>query len=96
MDRLSDTASRFNMKINVQKTKTMVVSKDRGVVINITVDGQRVEQVKNFKYLGSTISGDGYNLIDVKSRVALAKEAFNKRKKFLTKGGLSRTLKNRI
>ena len=84
------------MKINVQKTKTMVVSKDRGVVVNITINGQRVEQVKNFKYLGSIISEDGYNLIDIKSRIALAKEAFNKRKEFLTKGRLSRTLRKRM
>ncbi len=84
------------MKINVQKTKTMVVSRDEGQVVNITIDGQRVEQVKNFKYLGSNISEDGYNLVDVKTRIALAKEAFNKRKEFLTKGGLSRTLKKRM
>jgi hypothetical protein len=62
-------------------------------VVNITVDRQKVEQVKNFKYLGSIISKDGYNLVDVKTRIALAKEAFNKRKEFLTKGGLSRTQK---
>jgi hypothetical protein len=65
-------------------------------VVNITNDGQRVEQVKNFEYLGSIISEDGYNLVDVKTRIALAKEAFNKRKESLTKGGLSRTLKMRI
>ena len=62
MDRLSEPASRFNMKINVQKTKTMVVSRDEGQVINITIDGLRVEQFKNFKYLGANISEDGYNL----------------------------------
>ena len=32
----------------------------------------------------------------MKMRIALAKEAFNKRKEFLTKGGLSRTLKKRM
>ena len=43
MDKLNDTANRFNMKINVQKTKTMVVSRDEGQVVNITIGGQRVE-----------------------------------------------------
>ena len=43
-DRLDETANRFNMKINVQKTKTMVVSRE----VTITIDRQRVEQVKNF------------------------------------------------
>ena len=70
------------MKINVLKTKTMVTNRDEGQVVNITIDGQRVAQVKNFKYLGSNISEDGYNLVDLKTRIALAKEAFNKRKSF--------------
>ena len=30
MDRLNETANGFNMKINVQKTKTTVVSRDGG------------------------------------------------------------------
>ena len=64
------------MKINVQKTKTMIVSRDEVQVVNITIDGQRVEEVKNFKYLGSNISEDGYNLIDVKSRTPLVERLF--------------------
>src|SRR5688572_20514697 len=43
MNKLNDTAKKFNMKINVQQTKTMVMCKDGGVV-NITIDGQRIEQ----------------------------------------------------
>ena len=86
LQRLNETANMFNMKINVQKTKTMVVSRDEGQVVNITIGCQRVEQVKNFKYVGSNISEDGYNLVDVKTRIVLTKEAFNKRKEFLTKG----------
>ena len=53
MNKLNDTAKKFNMKINVQKTKTMVMCKDGGGVVNITIDGQRVEQVESFKYLGA-------------------------------------------
>ena len=62
--------------------KTMVVSRDEGQMVNITIDRQEVEQVKNFKYFGSNISEDGYNVADVKSGIALANEAFNKRKSF--------------
>jgi len=47
----NDTAKRFSMKINVQKTKTMVMCRDGGGVVNITINGQRIEQVKSFKYL---------------------------------------------
>ena len=86
MNRLNDTAKNFNMKINVQKTKTMVVThRVGGGVVNITIDGQNIEQVKCFKYLGSNITEDGRSLSDVKSRIAMAKDAFNKRKELLTK-----------
>src|SRR3989442_5105821 len=95
MNKLNDTAKNFNMKINVQKTKTMVVRWDGGGVVNITVDGKRIEQVKSFKYLGSVITKDGRSHSDVKVRIAIAKDAFNKRKELLTKG-LSRTLKKRM
>src|SRR3989441_717291 len=95
MKKLNDSAKNFNMKINVQKTKTMVVRWDGGGVVNITVDGKRIEQVKSFKYLGSVITEEGRRHSDVKVRIAMAKDAFNKRKELLTKG-LSRTLKKRM
>src|SRR6266581_6254086 len=92
MDKLNETGKKFSMKINIQNTNTMLVCRDGGGVVNITVDGQRVERVQSFKYLGSIISEDGRSLTDVKYRIALAKEAFNKSNEPLTKG-LSQTLK---
>src|SRR6059036_3490061 len=78
-----------------KKQKTMVVLWDGGGVVNITVDVKKIEQVKSFKYLGSVITEDGRIHSDVKVRIAMAKDAFNKRKEFLTKG-LSRRLKKRM
>ena len=62
MNKLNDTAKKFNMKINVQKTKTMVVTHRAGgrVKVNIKIDGQSIEQVGCFKYLGSNITEDGF------------------------------------
>src|SRR3989442_11911110 len=74
----------------------MVVRWDGGCVVNITtVDGQRREQVKSFKYFGSVITKDGRNYRDVKVRTAIAKDAFNNRKELLTKG-LRRILRKRM
>ena len=74
----------------------MVVRWDGGFVVNIiTVDGQRIEQVKSFKYFGSVITKDGRNYRDVKVRTAIAKDAFNNRKEVLTKG-LRRILRKRM
>ena len=79
MDQLNTVAKKYCMKINVKKTKTMVVSK-KGGTVSIVIEGQRVEQVKTFKYLGSVIAEDGRCMEDIKQRIGCAKDAFNKRK----------------
>ena len=73
----------------------MVVRWDGGGVVNITVNEKRIEQVKSFKYLGSVMTEDGRSHSDVKVRIAMAKDAFNKRKELLIKG-LSMTLKKKM
>ena len=83
------------MKINVQKTKVMVVSKTGDKFANITIDGKRVEQVSSFKYLGSIISEDGRCESDMRCRIAMAKEAFNSRRELPAKRW-DKTLKKRM
>ena len=39
--------------------------------MNITVEGQSVEQVGKFRYLGSLISEDGRCLDDVKTEIGI-------------------------
>src|SRR6476469_6881592 len=85
MDSLNTTAKHYDMKINIKKTKTMVISRNGGERVNITVQGQSVEQVSKVRYFGSLISEDGRCLDDVKTRIGKAKDAFNKRKELLTR-----------
>src|SRR6476469_9048658 len=85
MDSLSTTAKHYDMKINIRKTKAMVVSRNGGERVNIIVEGQSVQQVSKFRYLGSLISEHGRCLDDIKTRIGMAKDAFNKRKELLTR-----------
>src|SRR6478609_928985 len=78
MDSLYTTAKYYDMTINIKKTKAMVVSRNGGERVNITVEGQSVGQVSKFRYLGSLISEDGRCLDDVKTRIGMTKDAFNK------------------
>src|SRR5918996_5341667 len=50
MDRLNKTAKEYDLKINVKKTKTMVVSK-KGVKINIKVNGKKLNRLYNLSIL---------------------------------------------
>src|SRR5580698_3994309 len=95
MNRLNETAKRYDMKINVKKTKAMVVSREEGKAVNLTTDGHKVEQVKTFKYLGVIMTENGSCIEAVKARIGMAKLAFNKTREIVTKS-LKTELKKRL
>jgi len=43
------------MKINTKKTKIMCISRQGNRKVIVSIDGQQVEQVDHFRYLGSVI-----------------------------------------
>ena len=53
MDRLVEVERKYDMKINVKKTKTTRISRRDGSVVNIVIEGKNVDQVKKFRYLGA-------------------------------------------
>ena len=59
MDGLNRAADEYCMRINVKKTKTIVTSKMEGKKVEIKVGQHQVEQVEQFKYLGSLFTEDG-------------------------------------
>ena len=63
--------------------------------LTIKVDGQKLEQVSKFPYLGSTLSWDGRCGDEIRKRVALAKEAFMKQREMMTKG-LDKGIRKRL
>jgi hypothetical protein len=84
MDRLNVTAEQYGMRINAKKTKVMKVSRTTGEEV-IMINGYKKEQGHSFKYLGRTMIEDGRCKKEIRIRIALAKEAFNKRKELPTK-----------
>ena len=50
----------------------------------IMIDQKQPENVECFKYLGSTLTSDGRCTCEIKSRIAMAKTAFNKKKTLFT------------
>ena len=63
------------MKINSQKTKTIKFGRKPGMV-SITLDGVALEQFKDFKYLGSYLSKNGYTEKNTRVRIGIAKNVF--------------------
>ena len=46
--------------------------------VKIVIDQKQLENVESFKYLGSVLTNDGRCICEIKSRIAMAKAAFNK------------------
>ncbi|KAI5639199.1 reverse transcriptase (RNA-dependent DNA polymerase) domain-containing protein [Phthorimaea operculella] len=67
---MNEALKRKGMKVNVGKTKAMVFEKEEGMTeCNIMIEEERVEQVKEFVYLGSKFTSDGKCESDIERRV---------------------------
>ena len=73
------TMARYQLKINKKKTKILVCSKREEARTNIKLGKQKLEEVKEFCYLGSRITNDGRSKKEIVSRIAQAKRAFYKK-----------------
>ncbi|KAG1654739.1 hypothetical protein GQR58_024829 [Nymphon striatum] len=77
--------TKYGMSINIKKTKVMVVRKKKEQHtqgIKITVDGQKLEHVKEYTYLGSVVNENAKCLIEVRKRIGMAKTFFEWRSSF--------------
>jgi hypothetical protein len=95
MTKLNEVVERFKMRINKNKTKVMIISRREPEQLQIEIGGQVLEQVHQFKYLGSLLTEDGKSEKEVKTRIAMAKDAFNRHQKLLT-SNINRNLKKRL
>src|SRR6201996_432643 len=68
MNELNQKAENYGMKINIKKTKTIVISKEAGKILNIYVNGGKIDQVEGFKYLGSVITKEARCQKEIKHR----------------------------
>ena len=79
LQQLAEESGKFVMKINFPKTKWMKVCKSEGnTTEQLFFQGEMIERVDDFKYLGSQISSNGNQKIDVEVRLQKATTAFKR------------------
>ena len=61
----------------------------------MTINGQKVEQVRQFKYLGNLLTEEGRSRTEIRAGIGMAKEAFSNKKVLITKS-LNKELKKQI
>ena len=76
---LAERCEDSGVKINLSKTKTMVIGR-KPKKIDIRIKGESI--VDSLKYLGCNISSNMNCCQEVKQRIAMAKEAFNRKEAF--------------
>jgi len=94
VDNISRVTEDYGMNSNVKKTKVMCICAYQIIIIRsswrgkskvkIYIDGRLIEQVQQFRCLGSLTTEDGYCDKMIRSRIGLAKAKFIERKKILT------------
>ena len=82
-DKLTEIGRRYDTEMNVEKTKAMRISRQPSPV-TIMIHHNQLENVKRFKYFGSLLTNDGRCTCEIKSRIAMAKATFNKKKTLFT------------
>ena len=77
--RLEEVARAYGMEIlSEEKSKILVNSHNQLTPTNITMNGQTLEEVKDFKYLGSFVSEDGSSTKEIKTRIGIATSAMTR------------------
>ena len=101
LQKLLDTvvlaSEKMGLSLNVKKTECMVVSKkSSNPRCSLVSKGEHIKQVTKFKYLGYLITSDGRCTTEIRKRIAMAKETFQKMKPILTNRNVTMTTKTRI
>ena len=79
--RLDTTSSRYGMEISDEKSKVMITGKNISEKIDIKVNNKSLEQVKDFKYLGVTMTENMTSETEVKRRIGASTSALVKLEK---------------
>ena len=74
----------------------MVISRDSNTKANVIVDNVELEQVKEFKYLGQTITADAKTETEIRIRSGIAKAIYQELRKVLSNKRISQKLKFRL
>ena len=90
-----DASLHRGLSVNIKKTQWMVISKTK-ITPTCHIHNETIKQVEKFKYHGSTIKSDGTNDAEIKIRIGMAKDAFQKMEKVIKNKNITIETRNRI
>lgn len=96
MNRVNTCCNDYGLKINLNKTKYMIVTKTPRTNIQLVVNNTNIERVDSYKYLGTWVTSDIDQTKEIRTRIETARSAFVRLKKFFTNRDLSLELRLRM
>lgn len=96
INRINDVSNQYGLKININKTKFMVISKETGGRYNLIINNKPIERVTQFSYLGTMINEDWDHSQEIRIRIEKARAAFNQMAKVFKSHSLNIGIKIRL
>ena len=82
---VKEESEKVGLKLNIQKTKIMV----SGPITSWQIDGETIERVKDFIFVGFKITADGDCSHEIKRRLLLGRKAMTKLDNILKSRGIT-------
>ncbi|KAI8436544.1 hypothetical protein MSG28_010075 [Choristoneura fumiferana] len=96
VNRVNECSLRAGLRMNVSKTKVMVITKKETIHPVISVAGSRLERVRKYKYLGTWVNEDWDSNCEIRTRIEIARSAFNEMRRVLCSRSLKISLRTRL
>ena len=82
---MKEESEKVDLKLDIQKTKIMA----SGPITLWKIDGEIMETVRDFTFLGSKITADGYCSHEIKRRLLLGRKAMTNLDSILKSRGIT-------
>jgi hypothetical protein len=94
--KLKNESLKYGLIVNVHKTKYLKCTKKQDQPKFINIENKEFEQVKSFKYLGSTVNTDNTIEEEIKERITLGNKALFANKKMFQSKLISKMAKLKL
>ena len=92
--KMNEEATRVGLKINKEKTKVMRINGKSQE--KVAIDGQDIDEVEEFNYLGAIICKEGGGMKDLKNRLSKARGTFARLKRIWNSKSITKRTKLRL
>lgn len=96
IDKISEASERYGLKVNINKTKFMIISKNTNTRGQLFIRNIPIQRVSEFTYLGTVVNEQWDHSQEIKVRIEKARSAFKSMDKLFKSHNLNLEIKIRL